>query len=51
MMADSGHLIVQLPMPVEMGPYSAPVRVPDIAAIDNVRNQPIHFGGPEPRDP
>jgi hypothetical protein len=50
MMAESGHLVVKLPMPVEMGPYSAPVRVPDIAAIDNVRNQPIHFGGPEPRD-
>src|SRR3984893_16112348 len=50
MMADSGDLIVKLPMPVEMGPHSAPVRVPDIATINNVRNQSVHFDRPEPGD-
>src|SRR4029077_6355056 len=50
MMADSGNLIVKLPLPVEMGPHSASVRMPDIATIDNVRNQPIHFDRPEPGD-
>ncbi|SRR5260221_537221 len=50
MVADSGNLIVKLPMPMEMRVNAAAIGVPGFAAINDVRDQSIHFDGPEPRD-
>jgi len=46
----SSSLVVTRPLPVEMGPYSAPVRVPGYRCQStNFRNSADPFGGPEPQ--